>query len=258
MAQTSKTTRERLRPMGWLLLLLAVLTSASASAEVAEPAIARGLPELMQEVSEALHTRATEAHAGAAITVEVLPWDARLKLAPCIEAEIEPRGKQTHGRIPVSVRCRAPKSWSIFMTGSVTVMLPVVVTRQPVNRGDILTTDMLATEPQDLSDLRSLFYTDPTLVLGKEAKRSLAAGSVIFATQIKEPLAVSRGQRVQILARHGAVQISSQGEALQNGAVGDQIRIRNLQSERIVYAWVEGPGRVSTGGGGKRPQVSQG
>ncbi len=257
MARTFTTIRGRRRIAGPLLWLLLVLIPTGAAAESAEPTDARGLPELIQEVAEVLREKATQANAGAEVTVEVLPLDARLRLQPCTDAKIEPRGKQTHGRIPVSVRCLAPKNWSIFMTGSVTAMLPVIVTRQPISRGDILTTDMIASEPQDLSDLRSLYYTETSSVLGKEAKRNFAAGSVIFANQIKQPLAVSRGQRVQILARRGAVQISSQGEALENGAIGDQIRIRNLQSERIVYAWVEGPGRVTTGGSGKRSQVSQ-
>lgn len=257
MPRTFTTIRNRLRTVGPQLWLLLALMPTGATAQSAEPAVAQGLPELMQEVAEVLHARATEANAGAAVTVDVLPLDTRLRLEPCTQAEIEPRGKQTHGRIPVSVRCRAPNSWSIFMTGSVTAMLPVVVTRQPISRGDIVTSDMIATEPQDLSGLRSLYYTDPALVVGKEAKRNFAAGSVIFASQVKQPLAVSRGQRVQILARHGAVQISSRGEALENGAIGDQIRIRNLQSERIVYARVEAPGRVATSGGAKPPQVSQ-
>jgi flagella basal body P-ring formation protein FlgA len=94
--------------------------------------------------------------------------------------------------------------------------------------------------------LRSLFYTDPAVVVGKEARRNLAASAVVVASQLAEPLAVERGNKVQIVARRGGVEITSAGEALSDGRLGAQVRVRNLNSGRIVHAWVESPGRVAT------------
>lgn len=41
--------------------------------------------------------------------------------------------------------------------------------------------------------------------------------------------------------------MATQHEALSDGAVGQQIRVRNLRSERIIRARVTGPGQVEAG-----------
>src|SRR5690606_29040280 len=105
---------------------------------------------------------------------------------------------------------------------------------------------MLAAEERNLGELRELFFTDLDDVVGQQARRHLAPGEVVLASQLARPIAVERGSKVQIVARRGAVEITSAGEALSAGEVGSQVRVRNQSSGRIVHAWVTGPGRVST------------
>jgi flagella basal body P-ring formation protein FlgA len=229
-----------LKALGFLLA--AGATAAAPAA--AEPSVA--LPEILTDVAALLEERARNDHPEAEIEVSLQPLDPRLSLADCSDVELAPRGANTHGRVAVGVRCYAPQNWSIFLTGDVKVMQPVVVTQVPIRRGELIRPAMLGTETRDLSRLRNLYYTDTAAVVGKEARRHFAAGSVLFASQLKAPLAVERGQRVQIVARSGTVEISSRGEALEDGSLGEQIRVRNLQSERIVFAWIDAPGRVVT------------
>ncbi len=58
------------------------------------------------------------------------------------------------------------------------------------------------------------------------------------------PPAVARGERVTMSARVGVVVASVSAEALQDGKVGETIRVRNLQNGRVQQARVSRPGHV--------------
>ena len=237
--------------------ICATITMLSLSAAPASGEGPRSLEALLGDAERLLETQALEAYPGAAVEASMQPLDPRLDLPPCAEASLTPRGQSHHGRIPVAVRCQSPQPWSIFLTGDVRVRVPVVVTTRPVRRGEIIERATVTTELQDLSSLRSLFYTRAGDVIGKETRRNLPGSAVVFASQLAEPVAVKRGSKVQIVARRGAVEITSLGEALAEGRVGTQVRVRNLASGRIVHAWVDAPGRVVTTPGEPAPGEPQ-
>ena len=58
---------------------------------------------------------------------------------------------------------------------------------------------------------------------------------------------VRRGARVEILARHGSLQVRMAGKALQNGSRGQRIRVRNLSSGREISGEVIASGVIQVG-----------
>lgn len=57
--------------------------------------------------------------------------------------------------------------------------------------------------------------------------------------------AVQRGQTVMVVYRTPGVQLTTRARALEDGAVGQTIRLTNLTSNRTVDAVVTGPGAAS-------------
>ena len=55
---------------------------------------------------------------------------------------------------------------------------------------------------------------------------------------------VSKGDQVVISAASASINVRMPGEALANGAPGEQIRVRNLSSSRVIRARVKAPGQV--------------
>ena len=51
---------------------------------------------------------------------------------------------------------------------------------------------------------------------------------------MKEPLAVKRGQRVDLVALAGGLEVRMTGEAMSDGTPGQRIKVRNLRSKRVV------------------------
>jgi flagella basal body P-ring formation protein FlgA len=74
----------------------------------------------------------------------------------------------------------------------------------------------------------------------------LTAGAVVYQGQLTEPLAVKRGEHITLTSRRARVSISVAAKAMESGHVGEQIRVKNLTSERIVRAWIDGAGSASS------------
>ncbi|MCX5865304.1 MAG: flagellar basal body P-ring formation chaperone FlgA, partial [Deltaproteobacteria bacterium] len=99
---------------------------------------------------------------------------------------------------------------------------------------------------QDISMLDAGLIQDPKQAIGQKLKVSLPAGAILYAQSIDAPPLVNRGERVTIMAKSQAIQITAHGEARNSGALGEMIRVKNLTSRREIQARVLSPGVVET------------
>ncbi len=80
---------------------------------------------------------------------------------------------------------------------------------------------------------------DRSEVIGKRLARRLGAGEKIPRAWLIRPKVVGRGDVVELRLARGLIQLRVPGEAQQDGAAGERIMFRNLQSGRQVAARVE-------------------
>ncbi|MDR2527494.1 MAG: flagellar basal body P-ring formation chaperone FlgA [Synergistaceae bacterium] len=73
---------------------------------------------------------------------------------------------------------------------------------------------------------------------GRSLKKNLSQGEPVPLDLIADVLAIERGKRVSIVARDAGLLVKAPGEALENGALGDSIKVRNLSSKTVVTAVV--------------------
>lgn len=85
-------------------------------------------------------------------------------------------------------------------------------------------------------------------VVGKVARRPLAAGAAIPLNALREPLAFKEGDRVSIEFSAGGLSIRATGIALQPGVVGQSIRVRNPDTGVVLSGIVRSDGGVEVGG----------
>jgi len=81
-------------------------------------------------------------------------------------------------------------------------------------------------------------------ILGKKLKSNLEAGSPIYLHDVEPLYLVKRGDRVRLYANSGTVSVETVAKALDYGALGDIIRVINLDSRRTISAKVAGKGAV--------------
>jgi flagella basal body P-ring formation protein FlgA len=106
----------------------------------------------------------------------------------------------------------------------------------PLNRNDILTPEHITHQRKNLAYLRGEAWDGrggPYRVT-----RTLGAGTPIFEGDLEVVPVVAKGSRVDLIYKGKAVRLSVVAKAMADGRVGELIPVRNLQSNRKVYATV--------------------
>jgi len=116
--------------------------------------------------------------------------------------------------------------------------------------GDVIRDDMLADLPQGgARDLGGPFVEDRSAVVGKTARLTLLPGHAIPYAGIANRRLVANGAEVKLVYAEGGLMIVTSGSALQDGSIGDVVRVRNSDSGVTVSGSVEPDGSVRVGGG---------
>ncbi len=71
---------------------------------------------------------------------------------------------------------------------------------------------------------------------GIRAKRNLKKGDVLLITSIESVPDIEVGDEVTITFNDGLCAITAPGTSLQTGSAGEQVRVRNEASGKIIYA----------------------
>ncbi len=172
--------------------------------------------------------------------------DSRLRLKQCDKPleSYTPQGKKQTGKITVGVRCNGANPWSLFVPVSVKVMAEVVVSKRSMPRGSVIGPGDITMEKRDISRLHRGYLEETSAAVGKKLRQRVRRHQVLTPHQLDKPLTVKRNTRVIIQASKESIQVRMMGKALQNGSLGQIIRVRNESSNREIDARVIAPGIV--------------
>lgn len=179
--------------------------------------------------------------------VQFSALDPRLRLAACqTPVVIEPHGNaELRGRVNLKVTC-IDQEWFVYLAADIQLFVPVVVARTALSRGTALIPQMLDVREVDVSRVRGDYFTAVNMLNGMQLRNRVRAGDVITHVNLNAADAVNKGDQVviQALSNSGNLGVRMAGEALDNGKTGDQVRVRNIQSGRVIRALVTGRGAV--------------
>lgn len=202
--------------------------------------------ESIREAARVFLNDQAEARNGSKISVAIGQLDSRLRLQPCTEPleTFLPDGARLQGNTTVGVRCPIPDGWRIYVTGKVSILADVLVLTTSARRGDVLNAGDVERVERDISTLRRGYLDNPGELEGKILKRAVSAGMVLTPGLLEAPRVIRRGDRVTLEARHGSLAVRMQGEAIMDGRPGERVRVRALNSEKIVEGTVVNAGVI--------------
>lgn len=231
------------RILSSLLILLAALVAHAPPATAVQEF--ESLDALRQIAADFL-TEQTRSASGGEIHIEVGQLDRRLRLRGCAEppqAELAP-GARTLGNTTVRLSCSNPVAWSIFVPARIERHAEVVVVARPIARQQIIEQSDVRLKRMETSSLLGGYYDRIESVVGLEARRALTPGQVVTSALVATRPLIQRGQLVTLYSGHAGLGVHMRGEALEDGAPGDSIRVRNPSSQRVVEGYVEANGIV--------------
>lgn len=153
--------------------------------------------------------------------------------------------RQPWGRRPYLVECTEP-AWQLRARVEVTLMLPVWVTAREIQKGTAIQPADLVEKELDVSRLQRGFIPSNTSLTGSKSNRHLRMGQLLGELDLQKEWAVQEGEGVLIRAGQDGFSATTRGRALESGAIGEGIRVRNSQSGKEIQAWVIDKGEVET------------
>jgi flagellar basal body P-ring formation protein FlgA len=114
-----------------------------------------------------------------------------------------------------------------------------------IRSGEAIKDDMI-TERTFASNLLgvALFIEARTTLVGRMARRTLLPGQPIPTNAVEDPWAVARGAVVKVIVEDSGLWIVTYGSALQSGATGALIPVRNVDTGVIIRGVVQPDGTV--------------
>jgi flagella basal body P-ring formation protein FlgA len=117
----------------------------------------------------------------------------------------------------------------------VTEIQPVVIVNHAVSPGTLLSRDNLQVIDMDKKRLRNTTFADIESVIGARVKRRLIAGRPVEPDDL---CFVCKGDSVVISAESQYMQVKTNGIALEDGNIGETIRIKNSRSNKNLLAQI--------------------
>ena len=172
--------------------------------------------------------------------------DKRLRLKACAKplTREHRRSSALQGSISVKVSCNTQHSWSIYTKHRIALEKEVLVFRNNVSKHQLVTQDDLMFIKRDIYTLRPGYMTNTSSVIGQQLKRTIAQGQLVYGELLQLANIVEKGDAVNVIAKIGLLSVITPGIALSDGRKGDQIRVENKRSSRVIHAEVVGPNTV--------------
>lgn len=194
----------------------------------------------------------------AAESVVLAPMDPRLKIKGCAS----PLAMDLPFASPdtIRVRCAQP-TWQLYVrvsvSGRVASAAPakaepapvqkrqVLVAAVPLQRGMSLTAAHVRLAEVDTSGMPANVLEQVSQVLHTEVVRDVRPDTPLRSQDIRPTILVKRGQMVLMsIGQAQGFQISARVEAQQDGRYGEQIKLKNRDSGRMLTGLVKGPNQV--------------
>jgi flagella basal body P-ring formation protein FlgA len=130
------------------------------------------------------------------------------------------------------------------LTGQLHRLAQVPVPTRAIGRGETIQAEDLEWVQLKDSRIGTSVVVEASQLVGHAVRSPLRPGAPVRATQIRKPVAVAKGSLVLLVLERQGMALSARARALEDGGVGETIRVSNLQSSTVVEGTVTGPGRI--------------
>jgi flagella basal body P-ring formation protein FlgA len=169
-----------------------------------------------------------------------------------LDLNYDARTRRVTGRLTMPGSA-ATRLKPVRVSGQLVETAEVVVPLRTIARGETLTNADVTIERRPREAQFNDVLGEMKAAIGKVAKRTLMAGSVLRNGDVQREEVIGRGDIITLFYEGRGIAISLRGRANEAGAVGDVISVTNPQSKRVLQGTVTGPGRVNVSpqGGGQ-------
>lgn len=148
----------------------------------------------------------------------------------------------------VPIQTTTPKAGAVVVTQWISINLKIMrnalVSVRPIQYGERVSEKDFEFRWVDTTFAKEDPITKESLIEYTLAAKSFQKGKVVFPSDLKKEPAAIRGQGVKVIIGNGEFEVATGAVAEENGYIGDQIKIRNPDTKKIVSATIVEKGVV--------------
>lgn len=157
----------------------------------------------------------------------------------CNDLQISRSKKDTPpaGRISLSVECDSPK-WRFRASAKINLWVRLVAAKRNISRGEVLTADLLEYKSVDISKHLHSLEANISKVLGLSVKRELRKNDIISRRYLENKQLVNKDEHILLQVNFANFSANVKAIALEDGQLGEIIKVKNLSSDKVVQGKV--------------------
>jgi flagella basal body P-ring formation protein FlgA len=216
----------------------------------------QGVPaEALFALAEEVVERALDKSGGAEYRLERLTRLPETIYLPVGSLETEPElvGNLRYNapvQVRIALKVNGAVEMNLLTVWRVRKFAEVAVAARDISSRSVLSSADARLEKRELTRPEEAIFSLEEIA-GLEIKRSLTQGNIISRSMLTSPQLIRAGDNVTIVSRSGTVVAQAAGQALQGGAAGDLIRVRNLGTGKTILARIEDVATVVAAGAGQ-------
>lgn len=130
------------------------------------------------------------------------------------------------------------------VSGTYTPLVDMPVLSRQLGKTDVIEAKDIRMKSIPERFLRKDMVTEAAQLVGQSPRNVISPDRPIRAGEISSPLLIKKGSSVELTYTSPYMSLKASGIALQDGAAGDSIRVKNDKSEKAVSGRVVAAGRV--------------
>lgn len=170
--------------------------------------------------------------------------DSRLNLKPCAEDQLaifNPYQTPMLNTSTIGIKCKEDTNhWTLYVPIRITVLKSVLVAKRPMIKGRKVVDEDIYQVEMDVQKLKQGYFIDKSDLIGQVCKQNISADNPLNPYNIELAKLVHKGEQITIVAGNDGLSISMAGIAIEDGALGEPVKVKNLSSKKIIEAQVSG------------------
>jgi flagella basal body P-ring formation protein FlgA len=130
------------------------------------------------------------------------------------------------------------------VAGRIERMAKVPVLRSNLNAGDVIGANDIDYIEVPQRSLKAGIALSENDMIGRTPRRIVNSAMPVNLNDLEAPRLVERGKTVTMIFTENGLELTAQGKAMENGAMGDRIRVTNTSSNKTVVAEVTAQNEV--------------
>lgn len=180
---------------------------------------------------------------GSEVAVQAASLDSRLKIGDCsTPLQVSSQNiNQNNNNVTVLIQCE--EDWKVYVPVRITISMPLITAARSLAKGEIINANDIDSRFIELRQFRRYGFSAPEQVIGSKVKKNIKIGDILEQNDV---CTVCRNEKVIIKIGKGEeLNITTKGTALSDGSLGEQIKVRNDKSQRILEGSVTAAGEVT-------------